>query len=237
MLRSVNCKSFGIVTNKTWLRLWVLSLIHISETQEPDIAISTTSWRALSIQLDELLTPGAKVFSQLHTHDEEMAELARKPNVAPEIAAKALDLSKAAASKAEKLAAIYDFVSQKIATVDLPLGATGFTPRPPAEILSAGYATPEDKFVIFAALASAIDLGAKAALTGYCDAKGSPGLSAFNHLLILANDGQTNYWLDPSLEAVSYTHLGFAGLAPHSGRSSVPFLSTLFRDGRFFPSN
>lgn len=197
-----------------------------TETQEPDIAISTTSWRALSIQLDELLTPGAKVFSQLHTHDEEMAELARKPNVAPEIAAKALDLSKAAASKAEKLAAIYDFVSQKIATVDLPLGATGFTPRPPAEILSAGYATPEDKFVIFAALASAIDLGAKAALTGYCDAKGSPGLSAFNHLLILANDGQTNYWLDPSLE-----------VAPFGMVSPIPQKCVFVLDRGFFLTN
>src|SRR5205823_861194 len=31
--------------------------------------------------------------------------------------------------------------------------------------------------------------------------------------------------------------LGFAGLAPHSGRSSVPFRLALFRDGRYFPSN
>src|ERR1700737_1354116 len=31
--------------------------------------------------------------------------------------------------------------------------------------------------------------------------------------------------------------LGFAGLAPHSGRSSVPFRLTLFRDRRYFPSN
>src|SRR5207245_1861918 len=31
--------------------------------------------------------------------------------------------------------------------------------------------------------------------------------------------------------------LGFAGLAPHSGRSSVPFRPTLFRDRRYFPSN
>ena len=31
--------------------------------------------------------------------------------------------------------------------------------------------------------------------------------------------------------------LGFAGLAPHSGRSSVPFRRSLFRDRRYFPSN
>src|SRR5271168_1608903 len=31
--------------------------------------------------------------------------------------------------------------------------------------------------------------------------------------------------------------LGFAGLAPHSGRSSVPFRLTMFRDRRYFPSN
>src|SRR5205807_8899354 len=31
--------------------------------------------------------------------------------------------------------------------------------------------------------------------------------------------------------------LGFAGLAPHSGRSSIPFRLALFRDRRYFPSN
>ena len=173
-------------------------------TPEPDVAVSTTSWEALSIQLDELLTPGAKPLFQSPAYEETEAELARNPNVTPEVTAQALQLTKGAATKREKLEAIYDFVSQKIATVDLPLGATGFAPRKPTDILSTGYATPEDKFVIFAALASALDLRANAALTGYCNAKGTPGLSEFNHLLISADDGKTSYWLDPSLEVAPF---------------------------------
>ncbi|HYL83159.1 MAG TPA: DUF3857 domain-containing protein, partial [Candidatus Angelobacter sp.] len=72
----------------------------------------------------------------------------------PEVEAKAAALTQGLASPEAKSAALYDFISQKIKTVDLPLGATGFRTRNPVEILSSGYGTPEDKFVLFAALAS-----------------------------------------------------------------------------------
>jgi hypothetical protein len=191
--------------------------------REPDIAVATTSWEGLSIQLDELLTPGAKPLAQMQSHEEQTAELSRRPSVTPEVEAKARDLSKAAGSQMEKLSAIYDFVSQKIATVDLPLGATGFAPRKPAEILSGDYATPEDKFVIFAALAAALDLDAAAALTGYCNPQGTPGVSGFNHLLISASDGKTSYWLDPSLE-----------VAPFGVVSAIPQKCVFVLNRRFF---
>jgi hypothetical protein len=196
------------------------------ENLEPDIAVASTSWEGLAIQLDELLTPGAKPLAQMHSHEEIMTELSRKPGVTPEVAGKARDLSKVAGSPMEELKAIYDFVSQKITTVELPLGATGFAPRKPAEILSAGYATPEDKFVIFAALASVLGLEAKAALTGYCDPQGTPGLSGFNHLLISAGDGQTSYWLDPSLE-----------VAPFGVVSAIPQKCVLLLNRGFFATN
>jgi len=62
----------------------------------------------------------------------------------------------------EKLRAIYEFVSQKIATVDLSIDRRAFFARPASEILSSGYATPEDKFVVFSALAQAVKLRARA---------------------------------------------------------------------------
>jgi hypothetical protein len=174
------------------------------EAAEPDVIFSTTAWQSLSIKLDERLTPGAKALEQTRTYEEAMKELAHKPVNTPEIVAKAVELTKTARSKLEKLEALYDFVSQKIATVGLPLGATGFAPRLPAEIVSSAYATPEDKFVLFAALSSALDLPARAALTGYCEAKEPARPSAFNHLLITASDGQTTFWLDPSLEVAPF---------------------------------
>lgn len=168
---------------------------------EPDIAISTTSWEALSIELDTLLMGGTKRLAQMRAGG---GEFLQTLEVAPEIAAKALQLTAAATSPTEKLRSVYDFVAQKITTVDLPLGATGFAARPAGEVLSSGYASPEDKYVTFATLASALGLETSAALTGYCNDKGTPGVAGFNHMLISADDGEKRYWLDPSLEVAPF---------------------------------
>jgi hypothetical protein len=174
------------------------------QSLEPDVALSTFSWELLSIRLDEKLTPGARALEQINSYEETLHELSRQRGVTLQLTAKALELTRAARTKMQKLEALYDFVSQKIATIDLPVGSSGFAPQPPAEILSSGYATPEDKFVLFAALSSALDLGARASLTGYCNSKGIARPSVFTHLLISAGDGQANLWLDPSLEVAPF---------------------------------
>jgi hypothetical protein len=118
--------------------------------------------------------------------------------------AKALDLAKQDRINRTKLAAVYDFISKKIVTVDLPLGATGFSTRQPAEVLSSGYATPEDKFVLFDAMATALRMSASAALTGFCDSTVPAQPSLFKHLIISAFDGTKSFWLDPSLEVAPF---------------------------------
>jgi hypothetical protein len=95
-------------------------------------------------------------------------------------------------------------VSQKIATVDLAMGSTGFTVRPSSEILSSGYATPEDKYVLFSALAHALKLQAGAALTGYCNPTGTALPNVFTHLIIAAGNDKLQFWLDPSLEVAPF---------------------------------
>jgi hypothetical protein len=172
---------------------------------EPDVALSTFGkWERLSMKLAEKLTPGAAPMEEIRRREERSKELAGKPEVTPEVRAKAFELTKSAHSNAEKLEAIYDFVSQKIATIDLPLGASGFAARSSSETLSSGYATQEDKFVLFAALSSSLKLGATAALTGYCDAKGVPRPSVFDHLVVWSSDGKTRFWLDPGLEVAPF---------------------------------
>ena len=175
-----------------------------SQESEPDVALSTEGWEHLSVRLDELLMPGAKPLEKIGTYEESTQELFRKRTVAPEIARKALELSKGAETNKGRLEAIYDFVSHKITTIDLPLGSAGFAARPANDVLADGYATPEDKFVLFAALAAALKLGAGAALTGYCDAAGVPRPSVFKHLLIAVSDGNSRFWLDPSLEVAPF---------------------------------
>ncbi len=176
-----------------------------SDSAAPDLALSTfRSWDWLSIKLDEKLTPVAVPLEGIHNDQEVFKELRSKPGVAQHIKAEADELTKSVHTNRDKLEAIYDFVSQKITTVDLPLGSTGFMARPAAEILSSGYATPEDKFVLFAALSSALKFTARAALTGYCDAKGLPQPFVFNHLLVSVSDGKIRFWLDPSLEVAPF---------------------------------
>jgi hypothetical protein len=174
------------------------------ERPEPDIAASTIGWESLSIRMDEKLSPGVKSLEKIDNHEEPGRELSHGRDVTSEIAAKAIELTKVTQTNKRKLEAIYDFVSQKIATIDLPLGATGFVGRSPNDVLASGYATSEDKFVLFAALAAALKLDAKAALTGYCDTKGLPRPSVFKRLLISASNGKSSFWLDPSLEVAPF---------------------------------
>jgi len=61
-------------------------------------------------------------------------------------------------NQTERLRMLYDFVSQKIKTVDLPLGLTGYRTRKPEEIIGSGYGTSEDKAALLAARARAITM-------------------------------------------------------------------------------
>jgi len=184
-----------------------------NEVHVPDVLLSTEQWEMLSVRLAEKLTPGAKPLENISTYEEQQREVARRSRVSPEIIAKASELTKDANTSRGKLGALYDFVSQKITTVDLPLGATGFAARPATEVLASGYATPEDKFSLFAALTAAVKLSAAAALTGFCDSTAPAQPVLFKHLIISAYDGTKSLWLDPSLEVAP-----FGVVSPNSGK-------------------
>lgn len=134
---------------------------------------------------------------------ERLAQLLRSGQAIPSVSEKALALTKTLAKPQEKLEALYSFVSEKVSTVDLPLGATGFHTRQPAEILASGYATPEDKFVLVASLASSLDLPLDAALAGSSPdlPKQLPSPSLFTRILTMWG---TTVWCDPSLEVAPF---------------------------------
>ena len=135
-------------------------------------------------------------------------QLFKALSLPPELPDQVVKLSKQLTASAEKPIAkverIYDFVSQKIKTVDLPLGASGFRPRPLPEIISSGYASQEDKFFLFQALAKAANLDAQAALVGpsrkVTALVATP--TAFAHLLV--GNSACNCWLDPALEVAPF---------------------------------
>jgi uncharacterized protein DUF3857 len=165
--------------------------------QNADVALdSFLAWGVLSQRL-------AGLFEQTRNKDSAVSN-------------KAIGLTQTATQPKEKIEALYSFVSAKIATIDLPLEATGFRSRLPAEILSSGYASPEDKFVLLAALASSLNLQLEAALAGT-----SPGLelqlpspSLFSR--VLTNWGPL-VWCDPGLDVAPF------GLLPTELRGKKVF--------------
>ena len=194
------------------------------DTGDPDVSYSSfREWELLSIRLDERLSFVEQTLKDMSTYeDKNVPSTAR--HLTPEVAATALQLTRGSEGNRAKLVALYDFVSQKIKTVDLPLGSTAFVARPAAAILASGYATQEDKFVVFAALASALKLHAEAALTGHCgENKKEPASPlAFKRLLISTYDGKPEYWIDPSLEVAPF------GLIPANSGSCVFVLNRGF---------
>jgi len=173
-----------------------------------DVSVSTLNWEFLAIRLAELLLPGSKPIFEAKTYEEEEKELGRQPEVTEAVRERAFSLSTAAKTDVERLKAIYEFVSAKIATVDIPPQATGFHPRDAGQILKSGYATAEDKYVLFAALAAATHLSVEPVLTGFCDKTAIPDPSAFKHLVMVVSihdrEKWHQYWMDPAVEVAPF---------------------------------
>jgi len=174
---------------------WNIGMLPNAEfsSSQTDISFSTaSSWDALAGKIELILKP----------QDSTVSDTWKK---ASELTAKIPD-------QAQKVRVIYDFVSRKIATVDLPVGATGFRTRTPADVLATGYATSEDKFRLFNSLTKYFGSGAVAALTGSIDRISDlpPCPSLFAELLIVApifTEGVSeNYWtwVDPTLEVAPF---------------------------------
>jgi hypothetical protein len=158
-----------------------------TQTIAPDLVITTfATWNALSEKID--------------------SEMQSPADDASQIGAKARELTANSKGYEASLEAIYDFVSTKIVTVDLPLAATLFKTRPPGEILSSKVATGEDKFVVFAALAHAAEMPAIALLAGApADAENRPPTpTPFTHLIVGSFAKERTFWLDPGLEVAPF---------------------------------
>jgi hypothetical protein len=159
-----------------------------AERKELHVAITTYgSWEELADRLRALLEP-----------DE---------NVVREFYAKAKELIQNEKTADEWINSFYDFVSQKIKTVDLPLGATGYKTRKPSDIFSSGYATAEDKFILFAAIGNNYCGPARAGLIISHPANPEydlPQPGVFDHLLTMSGYPSINVWMDLNLEVAPY---------------------------------
>jgi hypothetical protein len=158
-----------------------------AEKIEPDVVLTTySSWELLATHIGQGLIP-----------NQEQASKVRQ---------KAQEIVKGEAPSANWIPWLYDFVSQKIKTVDLPLGSTGFRTRPVAETLSSGYGTPEDKFALFAALVKSC-CGVQAGLVHTSETVASGGMprpNVFDHLLTASGAPALSFWMDLNLEVAPF---------------------------------
>jgi hypothetical protein len=153
----------------------------------PDVILSTfASWLQLSSRLGEVLLPSTAPQAEVAKRGAELTDLDESPTA--------------------KLERIYDFVSQKISTVDLPLGSTGFQVRTAGEILSTGYATAEEKLVLFVGLCQSINLSGAGVLAGAPEhtETSPPRPSPFTQLLIATGENKRVVLLDPALEVAPF---------------------------------
>jgi len=152
---------------------------------QPDIEINFSySWADLSHILFGHLSPPGQLPTEIR-----------------DLSARLTQGSKTLTAKAER---IYDFVSQKISTINLPLGATGFRARPAVETLESSYGIAEDKFTLFEALARAAGLNTYALLAGDSEHIKTwvPTPTSFNHLFTWVTDSNT--LLDLNLEVAPF---------------------------------
>src|SRR5579859_3384411 len=109
-----------------------------TEISDPDIVVTTYfAWEAAASALDSLCYQKGAWTQPV---DQELFK--RRKEIL-------------AARKSESVSipqAIFEYISSKIATVDLPLEANGFKSRPPSEILESEYGTPTDKARLLVAL-------------------------------------------------------------------------------------
>jgi hypothetical protein len=132
--------------------------------------------------------------------------LGANAKTSPELRARAEELTRNAASIDDKLRALYDFASQKLVTLDLSLGSTGFRLRPPEVILGGKYAIPEEKCSLLYALARSIGLNAKLSLplSKAAAQRGPPIPSVLSNIFVVARGATRTYWLDPSVEVAPF---------------------------------
>ena len=170
------------------------------ETTVPDIALTTySSWDQLATQLGARLIPNQDVVNELYPKAKEIVQ---------------------GAPSGRWIALLYDFVSQQIRTIDLPLGTTGFRTRPAAEILSSGYATPEDKFALYAALVKNC-CGVHAGLVHSAEALALgelPRPNVFDHILTRSDYPSVSFWMDLNLEVAPF------GMIPSQFRAKPALL-------------
>lgn len=127
----------------------------------------------------------------------------------PEVAAKAAELVRGAASDAEKLRAIYHYVATQFRYIAISFGVGRFQPHAAAEVLGNQYGDCKDKHTLLASLLQAAGLPSYPALVHSTTDVDSevPSPAQFDHLISVVPQGKAMVWLDTTTEVAPFGFL------------------------------
>lgn len=130
------------------------------------------------------------------------AEMERNRHTpSPDVEAKAKELTAGLKSDSEKVAALYDFVSQKIRYISLvSVGIAGYESRTAADVLRLGYGDCKDKDTLLTALLEAEGMHASSVLINpirELDPE-MPSPWPFTHVITMLHLGKEELWMDSS---------------------------------------
>ena len=123
-----------------------------------------------------------------------------------DIRAKTDELIQGQASDLEKAQALYNYVSKKIRTVEVPWGARGYRPHPASEVLANQYGDSQDKHTLLAALLNAAGVPAETALIpslGKLDTA-VPSPAQFDRVLTVVPIGRELIWMNTTLDVLPF---------------------------------
>lgn len=122
------------------------------------------------------------------------------------IRSKAGELTAGKTSDADKIRAIYDFVSSHFRYIGVDLGVGRYTPHSAEEVLANRYGDCKDKHTLFAALLAAVGIDAYPALisTGYKIDSDMPSASLFDHVITAIPRGDSFLFVDTTPEVAPF---------------------------------
>ena len=130
---------------------------------------------------------------------------------APEIRAKAEELTKNSKTDLEKIQAIYDYVAKNFRYVSLSFGLGRYQPHSASEVMANQYGDCKDKHTLMASLLEAEGLHPWSVLIN-SSRKIDPDIpspSQFDHVITLVPLGKEQIWLDSTTEVAPFRLLSY----------------------------
>src|SRR5579871_3925852 len=131
---------------------------------------------------------------------------------APEVRAKAQELTKGLNTDLDKTEALYDFVAKNFRYVSLSLGVGRYQPHAAADVLHDQYGDCKDKHTLLASLLEAEGLHASSVLIN-SSRKLDPDLpspSQFDHVITMLPMGNEEVWMDTTSEVAPFRLLAYS---------------------------